>query len=160
MATTDKSPSSELPEPSVGDSLSPITSKTAGIDLNNSKDVSTCSDLNSSSDHSDYESFEYDLGQLSNLPPEIVHCILGYLDARFVLTRLSLVCKTFYHLLKDTTTWRLRVVKLSEKSYPVFPGKRLGKIHLLLGRFYFFGEYYGQYGLRINTVKRPHPKIG
>ncbi|PIK47304.1 putative F-box/WD repeat-containing protein 9 [Apostichopus japonicus] len=120
MATTDKSPSSELPEPSVGDSLSRLRLK-AGIDLNNSKDVSTCSDLNSSSDHSDYESFEYDLGQLSNLPPEIVHCILGYLDARFVLTRLSLVCKTFYHLLKDTTTWRLRVVKLSEKSYPVFP---------------------------------------
>lgn len=77
-------------------------------------------DLNSSSDLSDCGGPVYDLGDLSCLPPEIIQKVMVHLDARFLLTCLSCVCKTFYQLVNDKTTWRLRVAKLSDKNYPIF----------------------------------------
>ena len=79
-------------------------------------------DLSSSSDLSDYGDHVYDLGDLSCLPPEVMHKVFVHLDARFLLTCLSCVCKTFYQLVNDRTTWRLRVAKLSDKKYPIFQG--------------------------------------
>lgn len=82
-------------------------------------------DLNSSSDLSDYGGPVYDLGDLSCLPPEIMQKVMVHLDARFLLTCLSCVCKTFYQLVNDRTTWRQRVAKLSDKNYPIFQGTEL-----------------------------------
>lgn len=113
---------SSPPAPDLDNSVNTVTDDIVGINLNESRTESIASDLNSSSDLSECENIDYDLGNLSCLPPEIVQRIVGYLNARFVLTRLSLVCKTLYHLVKDPTTWRLKVQKLSEKSYPVFTG--------------------------------------
>ncbi|KAJ8039832.1 hypothetical protein HOLleu_13957 [Holothuria leucospilota] len=100
-------------------------------------------DLNSSSDLSDCGGPVYDLGDLSCLPPEIIQKVMVHLDARFLLTCLSCVCKTFYQLVNDKTTWRLRVAKLSDKNYPIFQGAHpIRLLPAVGGRLLRFAEFW------------------
>ncbi|XP_070563061.1 F-box/WD repeat-containing protein 9-like [Ptychodera flava] len=57
------------------------------------------------------------------LPPEILHKISAYLDARFVLSTLSLVCKHFQELFAQDSTWKIRIGKRWPKQYPIIPVK-------------------------------------
>ncbi|XP_068130318.1 F-box/WD repeat-containing protein 9 isoform X2 [Hyperolius riggenbachi] len=62
-------------------------------------------------------------GELSSLllclPLELILHILSYLDPRFILGVLPLVCRTFQHIVADDITWRLRVQKRIGGNFPV-----------------------------------------
>ncbi|XP_013409550.1 F-box/WD repeat-containing protein 9 [Lingula anatina] len=58
---------------------------------------------------------------LDTLPPELFLCICDYLDAKFVIKTLSLVCKAFHSTISDDSTWKIRIGKRWPKRYPVIP---------------------------------------
>ncbi|XP_069834007.1 F-box/WD repeat-containing protein 9 [Dendropsophus ebraccatus] len=53
------------------------------------------------------------------LPLELILHILTYLDARFILTVLPLVCRTFRDIVSEKVTWRVRVQKKVRNNFPV-----------------------------------------
>ncbi|KAG8441427.1 hypothetical protein GDO86_006969 [Hymenochirus boettgeri] len=60
-----------------------------------------------------------EMSALLLLPLELILHILSYLDPRFILTALPLVCRTFKLIVEEETTWRIRVQKRVRSSYPV-----------------------------------------
>ena len=60
---------------------------------------------------------------LVSLPPEIFMHICAFIDAKFVIKTLSLVCKSFHALLSSNSTWKIRIGKRWPKRYPPIPGK-------------------------------------
>ncbi|XP_072043774.1 F-box/WD repeat-containing protein 9-like [Amphiura filiformis] len=58
---------------------------------------------------------------LLTLPPEIIWYILAFIDARFVIQQVSLVCKEFCKLVNDDVTWKVRISKRFPKKYPIIP---------------------------------------
>ena len=69
---------------------------------------------------------------LLTLPPELLLNIISYLGARFVVHRLSLVCKELHQLISDDATWKIRISKRWPNQYPIIPGKyillKMGKL--------------------------------
>ncbi|XP_056426307.1 F-box/WD repeat-containing protein 9 [Hyla sarda] len=53
------------------------------------------------------------------LPLELILYILSYLDARFILSVLPLVCRTFRDIVSQEMTWRVRVQKKVSTNFPV-----------------------------------------
>ena len=66
---------------------------------------------------------EVDLDDISltllTLPPEILWHVFTFLDTRFVITQMSLVCKQLYGLLNDDITWKARISRRWPKRYPI-----------------------------------------
>ncbi|XP_074643141.1 F-box/WD repeat-containing protein 9-like [Tubulanus polymorphus] len=58
---------------------------------------------------------------LLNLPPEIFLHICSYLNAKFILTTLTVVCKSLHALLSDASTWKIRLTKRWMQRYPPIP---------------------------------------
>ncbi|XP_071799264.1 F-box/WD repeat-containing protein 9-like [Asterias amurensis] len=58
---------------------------------------------------------------LLTLPPELLLNIISYLSARFVVHRLSLVCKELHQLISDDATWKIRISKRWPNQYPIIP---------------------------------------
>ncbi|CAH1772302.1 unnamed protein product, partial [Owenia fusiformis] len=58
---------------------------------------------------------------LLTLPPELLLHICSYLKAKFVIKTLSQVCKALNELVKDESTWRIRVAKRFPKPFPILP---------------------------------------
>ncbi|KAG9472647.1 hypothetical protein GDO78_018305 [Eleutherodactylus coqui] len=53
------------------------------------------------------------------LPLELILYILSYLDARFILNVLPLVCRTLRDIVSEEMTWRVRVQKRISCNFPV-----------------------------------------
>ncbi|CAN2391597.1 F-box WD repeat-containing protein 9 [Pristimantis euphronides] len=53
------------------------------------------------------------------LPLELILHILSFLDARFILSVLPLVCRTLRDIVSEEVTWRLRVQQRVNSSFPV-----------------------------------------
>ncbi|XP_077863902.1 uncharacterized protein LOC144348387 [Saccoglossus kowalevskii] len=95
---------------------------------NNSTPSFTPNSSSSSSDipcqHDSKDSLP-DGGHVSHLlllPPEIIQKICSYIDARFLLNTVSVVCKAFHQLLSQDVTWKIRSSRKCCKQYPVIPG--------------------------------------
>ncbi|XP_071952494.1 F-box/WD repeat-containing protein 9-like [Antedon mediterranea] len=53
------------------------------------------------------------------LPTEILLVIVGFLDPKFVIGKLSLVCKRFHKLVSQDAIWKMRIKKTYTGQYPV-----------------------------------------
>ncbi|XP_075715222.1 F-box/WD repeat-containing protein 9 isoform X1 [Rhinoderma darwinii] len=53
------------------------------------------------------------------LPLELILHVLSYLDARFILSVLPLVCRTLRDIVSEKVTWKVRVQKRVSSSFPV-----------------------------------------
>ena len=60
---------------------------------------------------------------LDTLPAELFLHICSFLDAKFVIHTLSLVCHYFHGLIHDNTFWKVRIAKRWPKKYPAIPGE-------------------------------------
>ena len=59
---------------------------------------------------------------LEVLPNEIILQVCQFLDARFVIRVLSLVCQSFYGVFSGDMYWKIRIGKRWRKKYPAIPG--------------------------------------
>ena len=57
------------------------------------------------------------------LPSEVIFYICSFLEAKFLLQSVSLVCKRFYHILSDVEFWRARLRERWQMKYPPVPGE-------------------------------------
>lgn len=53
------------------------------------------------------------------LPLELIWHVLSYLDARFILGVLPLVCRTFRDIVSEKVTWKVRVQQKVSTNFPV-----------------------------------------
>jgi len=60
---------------------------------------------------------------IQKLPAELLHHILQYLDARFILNVVSRISTYFGHITKDPATWRVRIAKRWPGQYPALAGE-------------------------------------
>ncbi|XP_069460212.1 F-box/WD repeat-containing protein 9 isoform X2 [Ambystoma mexicanum] len=77
-------------------------------------DLSSALDLKKSPASEDAEA-----SHLLLLPLELILEIFSHLHVRFVLSVLPLVCRTLRDIVQDKVTWRIRVQKRLQGSYPV-----------------------------------------
>lgn len=59
--------------------------------------------------------------------------ICSYLEAKFVICNLRLVCKSFNDIISDDSIWKSRIAKLLDGRYPSLPGRYIltvGKIDI------------------------------
>ncbi|XP_046999683.1 F-box/WD repeat-containing protein 9-like isoform X1 [Schistocerca americana] len=56
--------------------------------------------------------------QILHLPTEILLKIFSFLDAKFLVSSVSLVCRQFHAILVDPNMWKYRVKKRMKYSYP------------------------------------------
>ncbi|XP_077981974.1 F-box/WD repeat-containing protein 9-like [Glandiceps talaboti] len=56
---------------------------------------------------------------LLDLPPEVLLHMSTFLESRFVVKTLTLVCKVFQRLFSQESTWKIRISKRWPKRYPV-----------------------------------------
>jgi len=57
------------------------------------------------------------------LSSDVIFYICSFLEAKFLLQSVSLVCKRFYHILSDVEFWRARLREQWQKKYPLVPGE-------------------------------------
>ena len=57
------------------------------------------------------------------LSSDVIFYICSFLEAKFILQSVSLVCKRFYHILSDVQFWRARLHEQWQKKYPLVPGE-------------------------------------
>ena len=63
--------------------------------------------------------------QLSMLPPEIILHVCVFLDARFIVSTLSRVCKTLHNLLGSRAFWRGKIYIRWQDKFPAIPGSSI-----------------------------------
>ena len=154
-------PFSSMDQKSAGDSQSQMKDQPLdhNTDLNGQK-----SDCNDSECDAGYS--EEPKPGLDSLPPEVFLTICSFLPPTFILTQLTLVCRSFYDLLMDDATWKIRISKLCQKLYPRIPGEgnlmlftcyhnQSVKIITFLfstSSIWYVFTYYGKLGCKPTTV--------
>ncbi|KAG8550669.1 hypothetical protein GDO81_022957 [Engystomops pustulosus] len=73
-----------------------------------------------------------EVSSLLLLPLELIIHILSFLDARFILGVLPLVCRTLKDIVSEKMTWRVRVQKRVSSNFPVVEHIRTPRPLLLL----------------------------